>query len=217
VAALATASLSESERRTLERWVELLRQRFGKDLHAVWLFGSRARGEPPHEESDVDVLVLLDDPSYDRHLDAIRLIQDAADAEGASGTYFSVKAYDREWLEGRREIESFFIQEVESRQDRSPRRRMSPRSKEFMDGARERLAAARTNLDANLPYVAVGLAYYAMLYAARAALSEEDRYAKTHSGTWTLFRELFVQTGGVDPAVAAPQRFVGAVERILGE
>lgn len=28
--------------------------------------------------------------------------------------------------------------------------------------------------------------------AARAALSEEDRYAKTHAGTWHLFHELFV-------------------------
>jgi uncharacterized protein (UPF0332 family) len=34
-----------------------------------------------------------------------------------------------------------------------------------------------------------------MLYAARAALSEQDRYAKTHAGTWHLFREAFVVSG----------------------
>jgi uncharacterized protein (UPF0332 family) len=48
----------------------------------------------------------------------------------------------------------------------------------------------------------VSAAYYAMLYAARAALSEQDRYAKTHSGTWTLFRETFVRDGRFDPALA---------------
>jgi uncharacterized protein (UPF0332 family) len=37
-----------------------------------------------------------------------------------------------------------------------------------------------------------------MLYAARAALSEEDTYAKTHSGTWTLFGKLFVAEGRFD-------------------
>lgn len=70
-----------------------------------------------------------------------------------------------------------------------------------MAGARERLADARTLLDAGGTGGVVGLAYYAMLYAARAALSEEDRNAKTHSGTWNLFKETFVDTG----------RFTGAL------
>lgn len=37
-----------------------------------------------------------------------------------------------------------------------------------------------------------------MLYAARAALSERDVSARTHSGTWHQFREVFVQTGMFD-------------------
>ena len=49
--------------------------------------------------------------------------------------------------------------------------------------------------------LAVSAAYYAMLYAARAALSERERYAKTHSGTWSLFRETFVQDGRFDPVL----------------
>jgi uncharacterized protein (UPF0332 family) len=67
-----------------------------------------------------------------------------------------------------------------------------------MAEARERLTAARVNLDSGFLRVAVSTAYYAMLYAARAALSEEERYAKTHSGTWELFRETFVATGRFD-------------------
>jgi uncharacterized protein (UPF0332 family) len=40
-----------------------------------------------------------------------------------------------------------------------------------------------------------------MLYAARAALSEEDLNAKTHGGTWNVFRQAFVQTGRFEAAV----------------
>ena len=72
---------------------------------------------------------------------------------------------------------------------------MSPRSEEFMAEARDRLAAAHALLAPGFPPAAVSLAYYAMLYSARAALSEENRYAKTHSGTWHLFGEVFVDTG----------------------
>ncbi len=78
---------------------------------------------------------------------------------------------------------------------------MSPRSEEFMAAAREWLAGSRATLASGFPPGAVSLGYYAMLYAARAALSEEDRYAKTHSGTWQLFRETFVAIGRFDEAL----------------
>lgn len=64
-----------------------------------------------------------------------------------------------------------------------------------MAGARERLASARDQLASGHPETALSTSYYAMLYAARAALSEEDRYSRTHRGTWGLVRELFVLDG----------------------
>ena len=67
-----------------------------------------------------------------------------------------------------------------------------------MDLAHERLRASRVVLGASSRSSAVSLAYYAMLYAARAALSEEDAYAKTHVGTWGLFRETFVVPGAFE-------------------
>jgi len=70
-----------------------------------------------------------------------------------------------------------------------------------MAEARERLAVAKATLASGFPNAVVNPAYYAMLYAARAALSEEDRYAKTHSGTWNLFRETFVATRRFDSAL----------------
>jgi predicted nucleotidyltransferase len=51
VPSLVTASLDAAERRALRRFVGLLRERFGEDLDAVWLYGSRVHGEPLRDES----------------------------------------------------------------------------------------------------------------------------------------------------------------------
>ncbi|MBW8060795.1 MAG: nucleotidyltransferase domain-containing protein [Solirubrobacterales bacterium] len=111
--ALAVASLSDVERRTVERLLTLLRDELGDDLHAVWLYGSRARGEAPHPESDIDLLVIADGGWSRYEEKAIDLVFKAAAAEGDSPAWYSVFVHDLDWLRGRREIESFFIQEVD--------------------------------------------------------------------------------------------------------
>jgi len=75
---------------------------------------------------------------------------------------------------------------------------VSPRSEEFIAQARDRLVAAREALDAGHRGVAVSVAYYSMLYAARATLSEDDENARTHRGTWNLFRIKYVTTDAFD-------------------
>lgn len=79
---------------------------------------------------------------------------------------------------------------------------MSPRSTEFLQAARRRLAAAEVSVELD-PSTALSAAYYAMLYAARAALSEQDVSAKTHKGTWHEFRDAFVESGKIDSALTA--------------
>lgn len=79
---------------------------------------------------------------------------------------------------------------------------MSPRSAEFLAAARKRLAAAAAALDDD-PSTALSAAYHAMLYAARAALSERDVYAKTHRGSWHEFHRMFVATGEFDAELAS--------------
>lgn len=79
---------------------------------------------------------------------------------------------------------------------------MSPRSNEFLEAARRRLAAAQVAVKED-PSTALSAAYYAMLYGARAALSERDTSAKTHRGTWHEFRSQFVEGGQIDPELAA--------------
>jgi len=70
-----------------------------------------------------------------------------------------------------------------------------------MEQSRERLTAAREALAAGHPAVAVSVAYYAMLYAARASLSESEEHARTHRGTWNLFCERYVVTDAFDDAL----------------
>lgn len=115
MSSLTATSLSADERALLERFAALLRERLGPALHAVWLFGSRARGEPPsHEDSDVDLLVLVDDESWEGGRQAVhRAFDDAARGLGLERLWFSVHIHTPEWLEGRRAIQSFFIQEVD--------------------------------------------------------------------------------------------------------
>jgi predicted nucleotidyltransferase len=110
---LAAASLSEAERNTVRRFVALMDDAIGDDLRGLWLYGSRARREAPHRDSDVDLLVIAEgDREHQRRL-AMDLSEAAALAEDESPFTYSVHVFDPEWLQGRREIESFFIQEVD--------------------------------------------------------------------------------------------------------
>lgn len=78
---------------------------------------------------------------------------------------------------------------------------MSPRSQEFIEQARDRLSMAREVLAAGHREGAVSAAYYSMLYAARATLSEDDENARTHRGMWNLFRIKYVTTEAFDAAL----------------
>jgi predicted nucleotidyltransferase len=113
--ALTETSLSADERVLIERFVERLRVRLEGRLYAVWLFGSRARGERPSTESDVDMLVLVDDASWDGRMLVRRMLDDAAHELGLDALTwsFSIHVHTPAWLAQRREIRSFFIAEVD--------------------------------------------------------------------------------------------------------
>jgi len=107
---LAEASLTDAERRVLERFVHLVEQEIAPAARAVWLYGSRARGERPGADSDVDLLVVADEEGGG---EIERLLDRAVEEEGMSPWTFSVRVYSPERLARRREIRSFFIQEVD--------------------------------------------------------------------------------------------------------
>jgi predicted nucleotidyltransferase len=112
---LAETSLNTQERALLERFAEALRSKPANRPEGVWLFGSRARGERPGEYSDVDVLVLVDDDSWEAKSDIHDTLQAVAREMGLQPLTwsFSVHIHSPAWLARRREIHSFFIAEVD--------------------------------------------------------------------------------------------------------
>lgn len=106
------ATLDQDERRTVERFLSLLKERLGGGLLSIWLYGSRARGERPREDSDVDLMVVTRNGLDDART-VNRALFDAAEGEGTNPFLFSAQVADPAWLADRRRIESFFIQEVD--------------------------------------------------------------------------------------------------------
>jgi predicted nucleotidyltransferase len=119
--ALQRAALNDRERRVIARIVDALRAELGPGLLAVWLYGSRARGEADPTEthhdrrSDIDMIVIVDSASGWRALggDVVPIIEAAAGAEGDTPTYYSVLVYEADRLRERRRVRSFFIGEVD--------------------------------------------------------------------------------------------------------
>jgi predicted nucleotidyltransferase len=109
---LSATQLTEGERRTIKRFASRLGNVLGDDLRGLWLYGSRARGTA-HRESDVDLLVIADGGRDRYGRMAGDLSEEVAIAEGESPFNYSVHVHDPEWLRDRREIDSFFIQEVD--------------------------------------------------------------------------------------------------------
>jgi predicted nucleotidyltransferase len=112
---LAETSLADDERALVERFVAKLGTLLTQELRAVWLFGSRARGEEPTQESDVDVLVLVDDASWDGRMRVRKVLDEAASELGLDALTwsFSVHVHTPAWLAERRDIRSFFIAELD--------------------------------------------------------------------------------------------------------
>lgn len=113
VASLAEARLSERERLALDRFTELLRDRLGYELVSLWLYGSRARGEASGPESDIDLMVIT---RGGREHDFDRVLAAALEAEPlmtGEGTILAPFVAEPAWIAGRREIESFFMREVD--------------------------------------------------------------------------------------------------------
>lgn len=105
----------------LERLVEWLHGELGDDLHAVWLYGSRARGEAdPYETdvdlmSDVDLMIVAETVGHwaPSEVPLYEELGRIGDAEGVSPTLFSPLVWSLGRLRERREIRSFFVQEVD--------------------------------------------------------------------------------------------------------
>jgi uncharacterized protein len=103
--AAVTRALPPVVSEALDRFGSALRERFGQRLSEVVLFGSRARGEA-HEDSDVDVLVVIDDLSDQERLAVLDLASAAdratADWVGLAPLVYSFQQAARMRSGGRR-------------------------------------------------------------------------------------------------------------------
>jgi predicted nucleotidyltransferase len=109
--ALAQATLEEPEQALLNRLVAALRAAYGDDLYGVWLYGSRARGERTHDESDIDVMVITRSERSDERL--IPLTWSVMDELSFGGTPVDVRQRSLAWIKDRREIDSFFLRDLD--------------------------------------------------------------------------------------------------------
>ena len=236
MATVAESSLSQAERRTLDRMVAGLESELGEDLLAVWLFGSKARGEEAGPETDIDLLVVTRRGSREDGELVRRLLERSAEAQGTFHLTFRAIVHSPERVAERRAKDTFFLREVDQDKivlagseggefgERIPFTKREPgesggvraRSEDYLVDARECLAAARVTLEGDLPSRAISEAYYSMFSAAKTALSEEDVFARTHAGVWHRFYELFVATGRF-PAELHVRAGKGAEERLKAD
>ncbi|HEV2773289.1 MAG TPA: DEAD/DEAH box helicase family protein [Thermoleophilaceae bacterium] len=109
---LGGTSLTEAERAAVERFVERVHGSLGDDLEGIWLYGSKARGDDT-ERSDVDLLVLARG-GRERHREVVAGIARALEKlDGDGCVVLSAAVQDRDWLAERREIEDFFVRDLD--------------------------------------------------------------------------------------------------------
>lgn len=94
---------------TVREFERRLRARFGEDVLSVRMFGSFARGTA-HEDSDVDVFVLLADAGYRERRDALDL---ASDLSLETGLLISPTIFDRDTYLAHRRQERPLVMAIE--------------------------------------------------------------------------------------------------------
>lgn len=109
---LETAALPPPVKQALSRFGHRLRQRFGERLCEVVLFGSYARGDAD-EDSDVDVLVVVDDLTEPERRDIFELAHavDATDSDAWVG--LSVIAHGTAQAEAMRRAERRLYRDID--------------------------------------------------------------------------------------------------------
>lgn len=97
-AALAAPTVAPA----LARFADAVRETYGDAVVDIRLFGSYARSSA-HEESDVDIAVVLDEAGWEVRRDVIDLATDVGLAHGLSlsPTVFDRAAYERWRAQGR--------------------------------------------------------------------------------------------------------------------
>ena len=91
--------LAPNEQAAIRRYITGIRERFPEDVLSVTMFGSKARGDAS-AESDIDLLVLVDEESREIRSELWRI---ASDVSLEHNVVLSVRVFARSrWAETRR-------------------------------------------------------------------------------------------------------------------
>ena len=193
-------------------YIDLLRAHYGDRLHAVVLFGSRARGDAVEDESDVDLLVVLEG-EFDLKAEQ-KAVFDLERQVDESYEYWlfslvaSVYEYRRQmlplYMNVRREgIELWPYKPKQMREERAEYGKPGREELEIvLRLAREALRDAAFNLEHHGFRSAAGRAYYVMFHAATALLLSDGFAFSKHQGVIEGFRMHFIRTGRLPPELS---------------
>lgn len=110
-ALLSTLLTTPEVAAALDRFRELVRSRFGDRLREMTVFGSRARGDA-HEDSDVDLLVVVDQLSESERGEVFDLAWSAAMA-GEEYVVLAPIPYSTERAAESRRLEKRLMREID--------------------------------------------------------------------------------------------------------
>ena len=204
--------------RATRKYIDLLRAHYSDRLHAVVLFGSRARGDAVERESDVDLLVVLNG-EFDFHKEQ-RTISDLAHSLDESfghsllfGIVATVYEYRKQmlplYMNVRREgIGLWPYKEQQVREERGEYGRASEEDiASIVDKAREAFQHARLAHEAQMPALTANRAYYTIFHATTALLLSDGLAFSRHQGVISGFHEHFIKSGRL------PRELGNAIER----
>ncbi len=188
---LSPLPVSPSVAAALRVFVPEMRRQFGDNLRRIILFGSQARGEA-RPDSDVDVLVLFGELVGGRRQVRRRIIDITHDLLLDYQALITTVLTTETRYQAMRE--PLFLNVEAEGIDLMPSEQT-----QLMQLAEDTLRDAQALLTATQGYrSAVSRAYYAMFYAAEAALLTREVRTKSHAGLINQFGQHLVKAGLIE-------------------
>lgn len=193
--------LRPEEAQAVEEFKEKLLAALPGQVRDIILFGSKARGDG-HPESDIDLLVVLENPTKEQTDTVGDIMFDILLDRGVelSAITFSRKEIERLCSLGTPLMQNVTREGIVIKGEGIVAREAKKEeiAQRFLASAKEDLESAVFLESGGFHRVAISRAYYAFLDAADGALVAKGFTPKSHAGTISLFGLHFVDTGLVD-------------------
>ncbi|TEU19002.1 MAG: HEPN domain-containing protein [Anaerolineales bacterium] len=196
-----TGVLRPEEAQAVEEFKEKLLAALPDQVRDIILFGSKARGDG-YPESDIDLLVVLENPTKEQINDVCNVTTDILFDKGIdlSAITFSRKEIERLCNLGTPLVQNVTREGIVIIGEGIVAKEAKKEEivQQFLASAKEDLEPAVFLESGGFHRIAVSRAYYAFLDAADGALVAKGFTPKSHADTISLFGLQFVETGLVD-------------------